>query len=94
MLRTWGQRSLANEMNQTGRKLLQETDKPDTNKQEPSENGSIPVTETGSLTLAALRKKKSKKAAMQIKEEVEVIGNEELKALEAHMLRLSKQGEN
>ena len=51
-------------------------------------------TETGSLTLAALKKKKTKKGAVVPgKEEAETTGNEELKALEAHMLRLSRQGQ-
>ena len=50
-------------------------------------------TETGSLTLAALKKKKTKKGAVVSgKEETDATGNEELKALEAHMLSLSRQG--
>ena len=50
--------------------------------------------EANSLTLAALKKKKTRKGGpLSGREDGEVAGNEELKALEAHMLRLSKQGE-
>ena len=53
-------------------------------------------TETGSLTLAALKKKKTgKKGGSSLfggEKEWEIPGNEELKALEAHMMKLSKQG--
>lgn len=52
------------------------------------------TTESGALTLAALKGKKGKKgmAASSGKDEAALVGNEELKALEAHILRLSKQG--
>jgi len=90
VLRSWGQRSLANSINDTGRKLLaQEADKAVSMDAEPGE-----TTDTGSLTLAALKKKKTKKSGQQLsKDEPDLTGNEELKALEAHIFRLSKQGQ-
>ena len=95
MLRTWGQRALASNLNSAVRELLAlDTDK---------ERGAMlddsllaeGTTESGSVTLANLKKKKGRKTASlpSGKEDIVSVGNEELKALEAHMLRLSKQGE-
>ena len=101
MLRTWNQRSLASNINDAGKKLL--ANQPDkkalVTEQEAMEGdgGLLPgdmLTDTGSLTLQALKRKKQKKN-VQIagRDDMgENTGNEELKALEAHMLRLSKQG--
>ena len=48
-----------------------------------------------SLPLHALKRKRAKRAGLGVgKEEPEGPANEELKALEAHMLSLSKQGES
>jgi hypothetical protein len=89
VLRTWGQRALANNINDAGRKLLaQEAEKAAMLDPDVGE-----TTETGSLTLAALKKKKTKgRGAQGGKDEPDLTGNEELKALEAHIFRLSKQG--
>ena len=55
----------------------------------------VEPTDSGSLTLAVLKqKKKSRKGGNASgREDGDGCANEELKALEAHMLRLSKQGE-
>ncbi len=86
-----GQRRLSTQTHQGGRTsvlppaIREEDDAPD---------GVDRQTETGSLTLAALKKKKTRKGTlMSGREDSDSAGNEELKALEAHMLRLSKQGE-
>ena len=81
---------MANNVNDTGRKLLaQEADKAVSTDAEPGE-----TTDTGSLTLAALKKKKAKRSGQQLnKDEPDPTGNEELKALEAHIFRLSRQGQ-
>ncbi|XP_023930113.1 cilia- and flagella-associated protein 54-like [Lingula anatina] len=94
VLRTWGQRNLANCVNEAGRKLLALEDP---TKQDPAANNSngIPLDtqeEEGVLTLAALKKKKTKKGPLGVPD-AEGPVNEELKALEAHMLKLSKQAQ-
>lgn len=51
------------------------------------------VSAAGLLSLAALKKKNSKKLAKMNKDkDDEPSGNSQLRALEAHMLKLSKQG--
>ncbi|CAH1784493.1 unnamed protein product [Owenia fusiformis] len=97
VIRTWGQRNLANNLNDVGRKLLAVDDK---EKNAEGDSGKDPLatidqTETGSLTLTALKKKGAKKG-LPVEKEKEPDGpvNEELKALEAHMLKLSKQAQS
>ena len=120
VLRMWGQRSLASNINQAARDLLsmdseqmREVVAPASNA--PAEEGNNgDTTETGSVTLTALKKKRGGGAGggatgavtttggggggrrgnftFSSKEDGAGTGNEELKALEAHMLRLSKQG--
>jgi hypothetical protein len=93
VLRTWGQRTLASNLSAAARELLA-TDI-DRSAIDEALLGNDPTTETGSVTLAALKRKKRGKTATSQpsgKDEMTFAGNEELKALEAHMLKLSKQG--
>ena len=59
----------------------------------PSNGAPQQTTDTGSLTLAALKRKKTSRKVKSSTEEGTAFGggNEELRALEAHMLRISKQ---
>ena len=58
-----------------------------------SVNSALSLSSTGLLSLAALKKKNSRKLAKMNKDkDDEPSGNSELRALEAHMLKLSKQG--
>ncbi|KAK6177089.1 hypothetical protein SNE40_015265 [Patella caerulea] len=103
-LRTWGQKTLANSINEAGRKLLaiegmdkevkqegggdKSVDQPDS----PSIETSIEMT---AVTLQALKKRRHKKIGLfNPKDEIEPVINEELKALEAHILRLTKASQN
>ena len=67
MLRTWGQRSLSSNFNDTGRKLLAvESEKEGPTKHVQEAEVAEPVTtDTGSLTLAALKRKKAKKRTIK-----------------------------
>ena len=115
VLRMWGQRSLASNINQAARDLLSLDAEsrdvaPSAPPAEEAANGD--ATETGSVTLTALKKKRGGAVGavtggggggggggrkgnytLSSKEDGSGTGNEELKALEAHMLRLSKQGQ-
>ncbi|ELU16988.1 hypothetical protein CAPTEDRAFT_224115 [Capitella teleta] len=92
VMRGWGQRSLASHLNDCGRRLLAQDSS--AAREAMTTEGGDAITETGSLTLAALKKRKGKKGGLVSgKEECFSTGNEELKALEAHMLRLSKQAQ-
>ena len=77
-----------------GTRMGTRTDEPDDTKSIAQGTGATEIGgEGGSLTLAALKKKKTRKGGlMSGREEGDITGNEELKALEAHMLKLSKQG--
>ena len=95
----WGQKSLSNKMNEVGRLLLSQDNEKDAkadNQAKENELESVGVGETPTLALAALKKKRVKKPQQgggPAKDEPEGPVNEELKALEAHVLKLSKQGE-
>ncbi|XP_064633928.1 cilia- and flagella-associated protein 54-like isoform X3 [Lineus longissimus] len=103
VLRTWGQKAVAHNLNETGRKLLAiDTSDPKADGKDSKDklNASATdfssldqVTDSGALTLAALKKRRTKAKVLGSKEEPDGPVNEELKALEAHMLRLSKQGQ-
>ena len=110
VLRSWGQKQLANNLNEAGRRLLNlETEEPtkETKKKEKEpteltdkgalsggENSGDDKTEASdSMPLHSLKKKRAKRTGQTAsKEDAEGPVNEELKALEAHMLSLSKQG--
>ncbi|KAK3608116.1 hypothetical protein CHS0354_004771 [Potamilus streckersoni] len=112
VLRSWGQKSLANNLNEAGRHLL--ALESGEGVKEPKEDGSdllhIPesteavgptmaadIGTTGSINLQSLKsRKKGKKSVVGgLKDhEADVPVNEELKALETHMLILSKQAQN
>jgi hypothetical protein len=105
VLRTWGQKAVANNLNDTGRKLLamdtsdQKGDMKDGKQNAMNTNATEfstldQVTDSGALTLVALKKRRTKTKVLGSKEETDGPVNEELKALEAHMLRLSKQGKD
>ncbi|XP_062618793.1 cilia- and flagella-associated protein 54-like [Saccostrea cucullata] len=110
VLRSWGHKQLANNINEAGRRLLalegeDPKDKKHKEKEQTdmTEKGALSGGETSadektdmsdSLPLHALKRKRAKKAgAGASKEEAEGPVNEELKALEAHMLSLSKQAQ-
>lgn len=92
MLRTWGQKSLSNSINEAGRRLLTvdgsdkdktgDPDKPDT----AAEGGDA------LSTTSMIRRKKLKSKDPRSREDSEGPVNEELKALEAHILSLTKAG--
>lgn len=110
VLRSWGHKQLANNINEAGRRLLAlEGEDPKDKKHKEkeatdlTEKGALSGGETSadektdasdSLPLHALKRKRAKRAGVGAgKEEPEGPANEELKALEAHMLSLSKQGQ-
>lgn len=103
-MRSWGQKSLANTINETGRRLLA-LDEGDDSKdskakkdQQEKEKEEIPQdlngedSDGGPGPLQVLKSKRRGKKPAAAKEEPEGPVNEELKALEAHMLSISKQG--
>ncbi|VDH93978.1 Hypothetical predicted protein, partial [Mytilus galloprovincialis] len=104
VLRSWGQKGLANNFNEAGKKLLAletaEDEKKDRKKDQkeqpdgPDKDGpidqSIGDNEAESAPLAKM-KKKMKKAPGAGKDDQDSVMNEELKALVAHMYSLSKQ---
>lgn len=98
VLRTWGQRSLASSINNAGKKLLQpnnadvgttaEIAVEASVELEPAE-GEEPISQSG-----VKKRKKSRKAqAQQTFGDSDGSHNEELRALEAYMLRATKQRE-
>lgn len=103
-MRSWGQKGLANNFNEAGKKLLAletaEDEKKDRKKDQkeqpdgPDKDGpidqSIGDNEAESAPLAKM-KKKMKKAPGAGKDDQDSVMNEELKALVAHMYSLSKQ---
>nr|XP_034306398.1 cilia- and flagella-associated protein 54 isoform X5 [Crassostrea gigas] len=110
VLRSWGHKQLANNINEAGRRLLAlEGEDPKDKKHKEkeatdlTEKGALSGGETSadektdasdSLPLHALKRKRAKRAGVGAgKEEPEGPANEELKALEAHMLSLSKQAQ-
>ncbi|KAL8594729.1 hypothetical protein ACOMHN_051675 [Nucella lapillus] len=110
VLRTWGQKSLASNISEAGRRLLAAAPAPDNPRQDPADKDagataeSVVETDTGSLTLAALKKKKGGAAGgagggggggtwsrAGGKEDESSAGvNEELRALEAHMMMVNR----
>lgn len=113
VLRTWGQKQLANSLNEAGRKLLAlevseeappKKDKDKDNKSHSdgtttiaSERVDASIDDADSAPLQMLKKKRAKKMGgvpgQGSKDDGEGPTNEELKALEAHMLSLSKQAQ-
>ena len=103
VLRTWGQKSLANNINEAGRRLLSvdgpaDSSKYDGDKDQDAE-GSVTETESGSMTLMALKKRKGGgggggggKSRAGKEDDVGNVVNEELRALEAHMMKVSRAG--
>ncbi|XP_053377953.1 cilia- and flagella-associated protein 54-like isoform X4 [Mercenaria mercenaria] len=102
VLRNWGQKSLANNLNDAGRKLLAvESGEP---AKDQLEKGSTLDTSAdneetaGSINLQALKNKsrRGKRGTVSMTKDHEADGplNEELKALEAHMLSISKQAQS
>ncbi|XP_052780184.1 cilia- and flagella-associated protein 54-like isoform X4 [Mya arenaria] len=103
VLRNWGQKTLANNLNDAGRRLLVIETAVDPTKDNTKEldkgtvlDTSVDVEETaGSINIQALKNKsrRGKKGTQGMLKEHEAEGpmNEELKALEAHMLSISKQ---
>jgi hypothetical protein len=98
VLRTWGQRSLASSINNAGKKLLQpnnadvgttaEIAVEASVEVEPAE-GEEPISQAG-----VKKRRKSRKAqAQQTSGDSDGSHNEELRALEAYMLRATKQRE-
>lgn len=110
VLRMWGQKKLANKINEAGRKLLTVDSNADNDKDADGEASMIEFTETGSMTLAALKKKKRRSSVSSVplaftgggksrsakEDEVGVMVNEELRALEAYMMKANRaaQGEH
>ncbi|XP_074644089.1 cilia- and flagella-associated protein 54-like [Tubulanus polymorphus] len=106
VLRTWGQRQLANHMNDNGRRLLaiestdsspqKQSDKPVQANATPAEENAEETAppEIGALTLAGLKKRKGRNKIFGGKDDADGPNNEELKALEAHILRLSRQAQS
>ncbi|XP_021355787.1 cilia- and flagella-associated protein 54-like isoform X2 [Mizuhopecten yessoensis] len=111
VLRAWGQKQLANSLNESGRKLLaletfDEPTRKDTQKT-PGDGTttaasdlqvdiSIDNTDSDTAPLQMMKKKRAKKmgaGGQGTKEDGDGPTNEELKALEAHMLSLSKQAQ-
>ena len=100
VLRTWGQKTLANNINEAGRRLLSVDGAAEASKYEGDKDqdpeGSVAETETGSMSLWALKKKKGggggKSRAGKDDDGGSVV-NEELRALEAHMMKVSRAGE-
>ncbi|ESO99725.1 hypothetical protein LOTGIDRAFT_238729 [Lottia gigantea] len=103
-LRTWGQKTLANNINEAGRKLLS-IEGLDKDKQqqdagdkavEPSESMILDTNvDPGMMTLQALkRKRKGRNGPITSKDDMDGTVNEELKALEAHILRMTKTSQN
>lgn len=97
VLRIWGQKSLANSINEAGRRLL--AAEPVSDKKEDAEqqerntdNTTEAGTETGSMTLAALKKKGGGGGGGGSKKtkDDEVVVNKELRALEAHILSVNR----
>ena len=95
ILRTWGQRALCTNINNAARELLSLS----TDRSDMAMHGSLDdVTSTEQAAVEAPthhKKKKGRKGANMAsmgRDEPMVPGNVELKALEAHMLRVSKQG--
>ncbi|CAC5396096.1 unnamed protein product [Mytilus coruscus] len=103
VLRSWGQKGLANNFNEAGKKLLaletaedEKKDRKKDQKEQPdSPDKDRPIDQIGdnegeSAPLAKM-KKKMKKAPGAGKDDQDSVMNEELKALVAHMYSLSKQ---
>ncbi|KAK7102964.1 hypothetical protein V1264_021114 [Littorina saxatilis] len=97
VLRTWGQKTLANNINDAGRRLLSVEPTTDQSKRDDEKDGdaSGAETETGSMSLAALKKKKGGVAgggggSRKATKEEDGMVNEELRALEAHMMKVSR----
>ncbi|XP_063952273.1 cilia- and flagella-associated protein 54-like isoform X1 [Lytechinus pictus] len=93
VLRTWKQRSLANHVIEAGKKMLVvEKDE----KGGKSEGGHMDFIEDGEGGVGAnvTQKKRKAKRSGQPSIALEGIQNEELSALEAHMLRLSRLAQN
>ncbi|XP_063397833.1 cilia- and flagella-associated protein 54-like isoform X1 [Mytilus trossulus] len=107
VLRSWGQKGLANNFNEAGKKLLalevtedekkdrknkDQKEQPDSPDKDRPIDQSIGDNEAESAPLAKM-KKKMKKAPGAGKDDQDSVMNEELKALVAHMYSLSKQTE-
>ncbi|KAK3102398.1 hypothetical protein FSP39_011137 [Pinctada imbricata] len=112
VLRSWGQKQLANNLNEAGRKLLNLGDSDDSKEAKKHSKEPTEMTDKGALTgednsgdektdaasdsmpLHSLKKKRAKRTGQTAsREDQEGPVNEELKALEAHMLSLSKQAQ-
>ncbi|XP_069141650.1 cilia- and flagella-associated protein 54-like isoform X4 [Argopecten irradians] len=109
VLRSWGQKQLANSLNESGRKLLALENFDEPPKKDTKSHGdgtttaaservdtSIDNTESDSAPLQMLKKRRAKKlgaGGQGSKDDGDGPINEELKALEAHMLSLSKQAQ-
>lgn len=106
-MRSWGQKGLANSLNEAGKKLLAIETTEDEKKEQKKNKEQLPAespdkdrpsdqsvgdTEGESFPLAKM-KKKMKKAPGASRDDQEGPMNEELKALVAHMYSLSKQSE-
>ncbi|XP_052282343.1 cilia- and flagella-associated protein 54-like isoform X6 [Dreissena polymorpha] len=102
VLRNWGQKSLANNLNEAGRRLLALEAPPapaeagkELEKGTTQDTSTDPEETTASINIQSLKNKsrRSRKGAISLMKEHELEGpmNEELKALEAHMLSISKQ---
>ncbi|XP_041347318.1 cilia- and flagella-associated protein 54-like [Gigantopelta aegis] len=99
VLRTWGQKKLANDFNDAGRRLLalderdEKKSTSEVDKTDKVDTATIGTDgpDTASNALQALKRKKSRKGGPTMKvDEPEGPVNEELKALEANMLSMSK----
>ncbi|XP_067928992.1 cilia- and flagella-associated protein 54-like [Watersipora subatra] len=91
-LRTWAQKTLASKLNDAGRKMLSTESIAGDEGIERLQEDSNNQDDDAGLSLAALKKKQNKKQAKASKDD-EPSGNSELRALEAHMLKLSKQAQ-
>ncbi|XP_046336681.2 cilia- and flagella-associated protein 54-like isoform X2 [Haliotis rufescens] len=104
VLRTWGQKALASSINESGRLLLatempeEKPSKVDGGDADKGETTGVATenTDVGSITLQAMKKKPKKRTGQSTfnKEETDGPVNEELKALTAHILSLTKASHN
>lgn len=100
VLRTWGQKKLANTINETGRKLLSLEEVPDISQEiDKTELDEETDSDGGSLNIAALKKKKTRDVSGTDKKKIGSVSkdndevNRELRALQAHMMNVSNAGE-
>lgn len=103
VFRKAGERSLASSVNDLGRKMLAVFQKESTKEEEEikadgegaddddGKDHGDERTETGSVTLQVLKRKTIRKTKKALWDEAEATGNEELKALEAHMSYMQRQ---